>query len=388
MADQSSIKSETKGKAPDAEVKKRKSRQVRSFPAAPFEEALELPLHIQRIGGGDTKVRRLTLFEALDRSPESSASRMLITNSNRYGLTNGSYTAEWLELTAKGKVASSSEVSERERTRARFELAVEGVEPFKLLYERFKDHRVPSHAVMRDALHEASYAEAETQECVETFVVNAKFLGLLRTVAGSERLISIEQLLDELPSTRIIGPSAAPVQTETAKVVEESGDWSRVCFVIAPIGADDSEYRQHSDLIQAHLVEPAVQELGLSVVRADQIDKPGMITTQVIEHIAHAGLVVADLSFHNPNVFYELALRHATGKPTIHLIRAGDAIPFDIDQFRTIKIDTSHLYAFVPQMETYKAEISTQARRALEEADMAAGPLSVFYPSFWDGLKA
>jgi hypothetical protein len=131
-----------------------------------------------------------------------------------------------------------------------------------------------------------------------------------------------------------------------------------------------------------------VQELGLTVIRADQIDKPGMITTQVIEHVTHAKLVVADLSFHNPNVFYELALRHATGKPTIHLIRAEDDIPFDLDQFRTIKIDTSDLYAFVPAMETYKAEISTQARRALEEADTAAGPLSVFYPGFWDALKA
>ena len=181
---------------------------------------------------------------------------------------------------------------------------------------------------MRDALHEGNYSgRIEYQECVETFIVNAKFLGLLRTVAGSERLISIEQLLDELPSSRIIGPTTAPVEAEIPKAIEQSGDWSRVCFVIAPIGADESDWRKHSDLIQAHLVEPAMQELGLTIIRADQIDKPGMITSQIIEHIVHAGLVVADLSFHNPNVFYELALRHATGKPTIHLIRAEDKIP-------------------------------------------------------------
>src|SRR5438067_13904649 len=83
----------------------KRKRITRSFPAAPFEEALELPLAMQRIGGGE-KVRRLTLFEQLDKSPESSASRMMITNASRYGLTTGSYKAEWLELTAKGKVAT------------------------------------------------------------------------------------------------------------------------------------------------------------------------------------------------------------------------------------------------------------------------------------------
>ena len=48
-----------------------------------------------------------------------------------------------------------------------------------------------------------------------------------------------------------------------------------------------------------------------------------MISRQIIEHIMHARLVIADLSFHNPTVFYELALRHMTGKPTIQVIRAS-----------------------------------------------------------------
>jgi hypothetical protein len=239
---------------------------------------------------------------------------------------------------------------------------------------------------MRDALAEEGYQEDELQECVETFIVNAKFLGLLRTIAGSERLVSIDQLIDELPAMSLRPgsiPDAVPrsvTATNGSDLASPDGDWSRICFFAAPIGVDASETRQHSDLILASLVEPAVDELGLTVVRADGIDRPGVITAQVIEHIARARLVVADLSFHNPNVFYELALRHATGKPTVHLIRTQDRIPFDIDQFRTIRIDTTDLYAFVPQMETYKAEISTHARRALDEEGTPAGPLIVFYP--------
>jgi hypothetical protein len=65
----------------------------RSFPAAPFEEALELPLAIHKFASGH-RILRLRLFELLQRSPESGLSRQLITNSSRYGLITGGYTAE------------------------------------------------------------------------------------------------------------------------------------------------------------------------------------------------------------------------------------------------------------------------------------------------------
>jgi hypothetical protein len=362
-------------------------RASRPFPAATFEEALELPLAIQRISGG-AKVRRLTLFEQLDKSPESGPSRQMITNSARYGLTSGSYKAEYLELTQLGRLATSSETSPRERLQARFELAINQVGPFRVLYDALKDRRVPTHAVMKDVLAESDYPAELLQEAVDTFIVNAKFIGLLRTIAGSERLISIEQVLEELPTSA--APAIVAVSPEGAVEPSEGADpvdWSKTCFYVAPIGDHDSEVRQHSDVILASLVEPALAELGLRVVRADGIDTPGVITKQVIEHIAKAKLVVADLSFHNPNVFYELALRHATGRPTIHLIRTVDRIPFDIDQFRTIKIDTSDLYSFVPQIETYRAEIATQARRALDGSGDGASPLLVFYPDFPSAVR-
>jgi hypothetical protein len=46
------------------------------------------------------------------------------------------------------------------------------------------------------------------------------------------------------------------------------------------------------------IIEPALKEFGLRVVRADQMGKPGLIGKQVIEHILKARLVIADLSFH------------------------------------------------------------------------------------------
>jgi len=51
------------------------------------------------------------------------------------------------------------------------------------------------------------------------------------------------------------------------------------------------------------------------VIRADKISEPGIITTQIIGHIVDAELVIADLTDKNPNVFYELAIRHAIRNP-------------------------------------------------------------------------
>jgi len=50
------------------------------------------------------------------------------------------------------------------------------------------------------------------------------------------------------------------------------------------------------------LIEPALSGFGLEVVRADRISQPGMITSQVLEHVLRSKVVIVDLSFHNPNV--------------------------------------------------------------------------------------
>ncbi|MFJ6986000.1 MULTISPECIES: hypothetical protein [unclassified Streptomyces] len=115
------------------------------------------------------------------------------------------------------------------------------------------------------------------------------------------------------------------------------------CFYIAPIGATGSDIRRRSDQILRHIVKPAAQECGYEAIRADEIDSSGLISTQVIERILGDGLVIADLTDHNPNVFYELAVRHTTGKPFIQIISEGQSIPFDVQGLRTIELDHQDL---------------------------------------------
>lgn len=75
------------------------------------------------------------------------------------------------------------------------------------------------------------------------------------------------------------------------------------------------------------------------VIRADDEDSPDSITTQVIDRIVKSDLIVADLTGHNPNVFYELAVAHGYQRPVVHMITEGESMPFDITDQRAIFYD-------------------------------------------------
>lgn len=374
-------------KASARKAKSTRARRTKLFPAASFEESLSIANAIQKHAAGQ-KVRRLTLFDQMGKSPDSGPSRMLIVNSNKYGLTKGSYTSEHLELTADGRLVTGSDTAPRDKLKARFKLAIEKVAPFKALYDAQKGNRLPVNSVLEDLTRDNEIPDADVKECVEMFIVNAKYLGVLKPIAGAERIIPLEQALEEIPSK----PSDA--QSEEPDISSESGagdvktketpvlqDWDKTCFYISPIGESETEHRHHADLFLGSIVEPALEEFGLSVIRADKIGKAGMITAQILEYILKSKLVIADLSYHNPNVFYELSLRHVCRLPIVQIIRKIDKIPFDLDQFRTIQVDTTSIYTMVPNLQTYKAEIATQVRMALKDPDSVDNPISTYYPN-------
>lgn len=115
------------------------------------------------------------------------------------------------------------------------------------------------------------------------------------------------------------------------------------CFVIAPIGEEGSSERNRSDKIFKYVISPATSKFDYVAERSDHIAKPGIITGQVINRVVADDLVVADLTTMNPNVFYELAIRHAVKKPIIQLIEKGEKIPFDVAASRTIIVDHKDL---------------------------------------------
>jgi hypothetical protein len=148
----------------------------------------------------------------------------------------------------------------------------------------------------------------------------------------------------------------------------------KVCFVISPIGAENSEIRRRADQVLRHIISPAVTSCGFDPIRADQISEPGLITTQVIQHIIDDALVVADLTGSNPNVFYELAIRHAIRKPLIQIIQKEEKIPFDVAGMRTVPVDHKDL----DSVEEAKKEIEKQIKAVIKKKpEEIESPISV-----------
>lgn len=119
-------------------------------------------------------------------------------------------------------------------------------------------------------------------------------------------------------------------QTDTA---------TKNCFVIGPIGDPESDVRAHADTLLEYIIRPVLEseKFGYAVTRADEVSDPGQITQQIINAISEANLIVADLTTHNANAFYELSFAHAQLKPVIHMIVQNEKPPFDVQDYRAIK---------------------------------------------------
>jgi hypothetical protein len=115
------------------------------------------------------------------------------------------------------------------------------------------------------------------------------------------------------------------------------------CFVIgpigdrnAPIGSPDRLIYEESLEVFETIVRPACEALGMDPVRADKIAIAGEITEQICRHLRDDEVVIADVTDANPNVMYELGLRHSRDLLTLP-IGEEERLPFDISVIRTIR---------------------------------------------------
>ena len=109
-------------------------------------------------------------------------------------------------------------------------------------------------------------------------------------------------------------------------------------FVAMPFGVKDNIdfNRVYSDLIQ-----PALESAGFKVFRADEEMRAGNIRTDMFQELLLADLVIADLSIDNPNVWYELGVRHALRRRgVIQIACRREHMPFDVYTDRTLKYRT------------------------------------------------
>lgn len=111
------------------------------------------------------------------------------------------------------------------------------------------------------------------------------------------------------------------------------------CFVIRGFGEKkDSGGRPIDfDKVDNELIRPAMEECGLSGGTTAIVQGAGPIPQDMFQQILRAAVVICDITVHNPNVFYELGVRHALRKKYTVLIKgtpSDDRAPFDIAGLR------------------------------------------------------
>lgn len=138
----------------------------------------------------------------------------------------------------------------------------------------------------------------------------------------------------------------AEVSAEIENLIDTRVDESqreKHAFVIMPYGIKKTTKGEsiNFDQIYESFLQPSLEAEGFESFRADEETVSGDIHTDMFQELLLADIVVADLSIHNANVFYELGVRHAFRKRGIVHVRAskeGETVklPFDVFNIRTI----------------------------------------------------
>jgi hypothetical protein len=232
-------------------------------------------------------------------------------------------------------------------------------------YTDYNGHPIPSPQYFPNVLETRYQIPRErVEEATRIILDNAEHAGILQNLPDGSQQINLSGL-GIAPPPAFSGLEEDEANISHQQVSQLAQDWNKVVFVITPIGDEGTDVRRHADMMLKHLLEPILAEFSMIVIRADRIEKSGLITKQVFEHLAYARLCIADLSFNNPNAFYELGVRHMTKRPTIQMIRKNDRIPFDVAQGRTIMVDTSDVYTVMDRMESAKRELKEHVKNAL-----------------------
>ncbi len=144
-----------------------------------------------------------------------------------------------------------------------------------------------------------------------------------------------------IPEMHISGPSTSDAEV---LVAGPATGHEKHCFVVMPSGRETSEQKWFRGWYEV-VIKPAVKEAGFEPILAAAEEQPGAINDEIRTHLAVDPMVVVDLGGAepeddpNPNVMYELGIRHALGLPLVMMAWKGQRLPFDVGNQRVIMED-------------------------------------------------
>ncbi len=153
----------------DKEEKKRR-RATTLFPKNTLKSALKIPKTIWDNNAGEP-YNRYDIAQSLGYSTESSSFRTLITSSNKYGLSEGSYSAEKLNLTELGKILVGDS-SEKEKNESIVN-ALFNVDFFGKFLEKFNQKKLPREDLLKKTLtRDFNIPEEDVELCLQMLMDN------------------------------------------------------------------------------------------------------------------------------------------------------------------------------------------------------------------------
>ena len=171
------------------------------YPPVSLKETLRIPRAIVEKGGRGPMFR-VRLAEELDVGPEGNKFGALITASKGYGLTEGSRTAQKIELRERGARIIRGE------TDALFE-ALMSVEPFSAFYDQYHDSTLPTEGVIEDfLLNNCGIPLKQTKHVCAAILRDGQDWGVIQDRAGGQRVVPLEMARDMTAAQ--IGAVAAP----------------------------------------------------------------------------------------------------------------------------------------------------------------------------------
>jgi len=163
-------------------------------------------------------------------------------------------------------------------------------------------------------------------------------------------------------------------------------------FVVRPFGTRDGI---DFETVHAKLIQPAFDHFDIRGGTTGEILESGNIREDIFQQLLVADLVVADVSIHNANVFYELGIRHALQPKRTFLLRAKptkprgertpeDEVPFDLQTDRYLEYDPQKPEGILRQFQEALAQTLTSDRQDSPVfrllPDLAAQDRSRFLP--------
>jgi tetratricopeptide (TPR) repeat protein len=159
-----------------------------------------------------------------------------------------------------------------------------------------------------------------------------------------------------------------------------------VCFVDMPFGKKPdltSGVEVDFDQVYETAIKPAILDANLEAVRGDGERTGGIIHAPMFGRLLLSEYVVADLTLSNPNVFYELGIRH-TARPftTVPIYAALHAIPFDVSLVRAISYKLEDGKLTPDAAAKLRADLGLRLKDAIQGAASKDSPIFQLIPNF------